>query len=84
MINALFSTTNNKFTFGHCKVVDDVFMREGLDNWDIKLDNTNNFEGVLTTLGYSDELPELESLNSRTLGDRSDKFQGDRLGFPSA
>ena len=36
------------------------------------MDNTNNSEGAGTTLGYGDERSKKQSLNSSTLGDRSD------------
>ena len=68
--------------FGHYKIVDDIFMREILDNWDVKMDNTNNSEGAETTLGNGDERPEIQSLNSSTLGDRSDNsFKETDWGF---
>ena len=68
--------------FGHYKIVDDIFMREILDNWDVNMDNTNNSEGVETTLGNGDERPEIQSLNSSTLGDRSDNsFKETDWGF---
>ena len=58
--------------FVHYEVVDDAFMREILDNWDVNMDNTNNSEGAETTLGDGDERPEIQIVNSSTLGDRSD------------
>ena len=68
--------------FGHYKIVNDVFMREILDNWDVNMDNTNNSEGAETTLGNDDERPEIQSLNSSMLGDRSDNsFKETDWGF---
>ena len=54
--------------FGHYKIVDDIFMREIRDNWDVNMDNTNNSEGAETTLGNGDGRPEIHSLKSSTLG----------------
>ena len=68
--------------FGHYKIVNDVFMREILDNWEVNMDNTNISEGAETTLGNDDERPEILSLNSSMLGDRSDNsFKETDWGF---
>ena len=68
--------------FGHHKIVDDVFMRENLDNWDVNKDNTNNNEGAETALGNRDQRQEIKILNSSTLGDRSDNsFKETDWGF---
>ena len=46
------------------------------------MDNTNNSEGAETTLGNGDERPEIQSLNSSTLDDRSDNsFKETDWGF---
>ena len=46
------------------------------------MDNTNNSEGAETTPGNGDERPEIQNLNSSTLGDKSDNsFKETDWGF---
>ena len=81
-IRFTFDDVITSLPFGHYKVVDDVFMREILDYWDVNMDNTNISEGTETTPGNGDERPEIQSVISSTLDDRlHNSFKETDWGF---